>query len=82
MDVSYWEVLSCDAVNYSITCALSVRLRKLVIGENLFCAFMDETKSGSIKTSKRTGTRNETSYCLEITSIILLINRIFLLNLF
>ena len=57
MDISYWAVLSCAAVNFSITRALSVRSRKLVNGENLFCAFMDETKSGSIKTSKRTRTR-------------------------
>ena len=82
MDISYWEVLSCAAVNYSITCALSVRSRKLVIGGNLFCVFMDETKSGSTKSSKRTGTRTvtliETCYCLEITSFcILLIDRIF-----
>lgn len=60
MDISYWAILSCGAVNRSITCASSVRSRKLDIGENLFCTFMDETKSGSIKTSKRTGTRTVT----------------------
>lgn len=58
MDISYWAVLSCGAVNYSITCALGKRSRKLDIGESLFCVFMDETKS--IKTSKRTETRTVT----------------------
>ena len=40
---------------------------------------MDETKLGSIKSSKRTGTRTvtliETCYCLEVTSILYSLNK-------